>query len=148
MVLFSYLQWFFFYSFYDRHVDILHVTCVFQRILICLCCLFLTCIHPRNSSTHSVLGDLHPFKESYHLGFINNLHPSKGILSLSQFLCDFHPVKESYHLGFISDLHLSKGILSLSHFYVIYIQLRNLITQVSSVIYIRLGEFYHLAISM
>ena len=117
MVLFSYLRWFFFYSFYGRHIDILRVTCVFERILICLCNLFLTCIHPSNSSTHSILGDLHPFEESYHLGFVN-------------------------------DLHLSKGILSLSHFYVIFIQLKNLITQVSLVIYICLREFYHVRLNL
>ena len=114
MVYFRTFDRFFFYSFYGRHVVILGdlcVTCVFARILICFRFPFITCIRPKNFGTHSSLGDLHSVKESYHLGFISNLHPSKGILSLSHFLGDLHPVKESYHLGFVSDLHPSKGNL-------------------------------------
>ena len=87
-----------------------------MRVLTYFCFPFITCIHPKNFGTHSFLGNLHLVKESYHLGFVSDLHPSKGILSLSHFLGDLHPVKESYHLGFVNDLHLSKEILSLSHF--------------------------------
>ena len=92
------------------------MTCVFVRVPIYFCFPFITCIHPKSFGTHSFLGNLHLVKESYHLGFVSDLHPSKGILSLSHFLGDLHPVKESYHLGFVNDLHLSRGILSLSHF--------------------------------
>ena len=56
-------------------------------------------------------------KEFCHLGFVNDLHPSSGILSLSFFLFgDLHSIEESFHLGFVSDLHSSSEILPLRHF--------------------------------
>ena len=53
------------------------------------------------------LGDLHPFKESFHLGFVSNLHPSWWNLITQPFFGDLHPFKELCHLGFVSDLNLS-----------------------------------------
>ena len=50
-------------------------------------------------------GDLHPFKESCHLGVVNDLHSSWLNLITWPFFGHFHPFKESCHLGFVSDLH-------------------------------------------
>ena len=51
-------------------------------------------------------GDLHPFKESCHLGFVGDLHLSWNLIA-QPFFGDLHPFKESCHLGFVSDLHPS-----------------------------------------
>ena len=42
--------------------------------------------------------DLHPFKKSCHLGFVNNLHPSWQNHITQPFFSDLHPCNESCHL--------------------------------------------------
>jgi len=72
-----------------------------------------TCL--KVSLSHFWVTDIQ-LRNFFHLGFVNDLHPSSEVLSLSPFLSDLRPVKEFYHLGFVNDLHPSSGILSLSLF--------------------------------
>ena len=66
-------------------------------------------------SPKSFLGDLHPVEEFCNLGFVSDLYPSKGILSLSLLWVIYIQLR-NFHLGFINDLHPSIRILSLSRF--------------------------------
>ena len=100
---------------------------------------------------------------SFLCGFVSSLNPSGEILSLAlarglrlQWLVpvEARPSRLTYVLlqgtffafmaSLVTYIHQS-GILSLSHFLATFIHLRNLVTQATSVIYIRLSEILSLS---